>query len=76
VVARLGTPPKPQAKSEQRYVREKEAAAFLGVSVSTLQGWRSRATGSGPPVTKVGGMVMYSMKELERYMEQRTVERR
>ena len=75
VVARLGTPPKPQAKSEQRYVREKEAAAFLGVSVSTLQGWRSRATGSGPPVTKVGGMVMYSMGELEEYMEQRTVER-
>ena len=33
VVARLPTPPKPQAQGEKRYVREKEAAAFLGVSV-------------------------------------------
>jgi predicted DNA-binding transcriptional regulator AlpA len=75
VVARLGTSPKPQAQGQKRYVREREAAAFLGVSVFTLQSWRSRVTGGGPPVTKVGGMVMYSMKELEEYMEQRTVER-
>jgi predicted DNA-binding transcriptional regulator AlpA len=62
--------------SGNRYVREKEAATFLGVSVSTLQDWRSRMTGGGPPVTKVGGMVMYSMKGLEEYMEQRTSEGR
>ncbi|MGO9338434.1 MAG: helix-turn-helix domain-containing protein [Terracidiphilus sp.] len=48
---------------------------FLGVSVSTLQGWRSRGTGGGPSWTKVGGMVMYSMKELERFMEERTAGR-
>jgi len=29
----------------------------------------------GPPVTKVGGMVMYSVKELERFMEERTTRR-
>jgi len=61
VVARLGTPPKPQAQGERRYVREKEAAAFLGVSVFTLQSWRSRGETSSPPFTKVGGMVMYSV---------------
>jgi hypothetical protein len=47
----------------KRYVREKEAAAFLDVSVYTLQSWRSRGNPAGPPVTKVGGMVMYSVKE-------------
>ena len=31
---------------------------------------------SGPPVTRMGRMVMYSMKGLEQYMEERTVEGR
>ena len=74
VVARLGTAPRSQARGEQRYVRDVEAASFLGVRVGTLRGWRSRGTGGGPPVTKVGGMVMYSMKGLEQFMEERTVE--
>ena len=76
VAARLGTLPAANKQIGNRYVREKEAAAFLGVSVSTLQGWRSRGTGGGPSVTKVGGMVMYSVKELEEYMEMRTIARR
>jgi hypothetical protein len=71
VAAQLGSLPAAKKQIGNRYVREKEAAAFLGVSVFTLQSWRSRVTGGGPPVTKVGGMVMYSMKELEEYMEQR-----
>jgi hypothetical protein len=49
---------------------------WFGVSVSTLQGWRNRTTCGGPPVTKVGGMVMYTMKGMEQFMKQRTVERR
>lgn len=72
VSARLGAVPAAKKQIDNRYVREKEAAAFLGMSVSTLQGWRSRGTGGGPRWTKVGGMVMYSMKELEEYMEERT----
>ena len=42
VVARLGATLKPQANGGQRYVRESEAASFLGVSVFTLRAWRSR----------------------------------
>ena len=76
VVARLAASPKPQARGETRYVRDVEAAAFLGVSVSTLRSWRSRGEPKGPPFSKVGGMVMYSLKELERYMEERTVGKR
>jgi predicted DNA-binding transcriptional regulator AlpA len=76
VVARLGTAPKPHAQGEKRYVREKEAAKYLGVSAATLRSWKSKRSPSGPPVTRMGKMVMYSVKELERYMEERTVEGR
>lgn len=76
VAARLGALPstKVQGREAGRYIREKEAAAFLGMSVYTLQSWRSRGNPASPPVTKVGGMVMYSVKGLEKYMEERTVE--
>jgi predicted DNA-binding transcriptional regulator AlpA len=76
VAARLGTLPTAETQIDNRYIREKEAAAFLGVSVSTLQGWRSRGEPCSPPFSKVGGMVMYSMKALEEYMEMRTITRR
>ena len=76
VVARLKARPNAPLQGKSRYIREKEAAAFLGVSVSTLQGWRSRGEPCSPPFSKVGGMVMYSMKALEEYMEMRTITRR
>lgn len=76
VIARFGTYRRAQARGETRYVRDVEAAAFLGLSVSTLRSWRSRGKPTGPPFAKVGGMVMYSLKELEKYMEERTVEGR
>ena len=41
VVARLGSLPAAKKQVGDRYVREKEAAAFLGVSVSALRSWRS-----------------------------------
>ena len=75
VSARLGTQPTAKRQMDNRYVREKEAAEFLGVRIGTLRGWRSRVSGDHPPVTKVGGMVMYSKKSLEEYMELRTVGR-
>jgi len=75
VAARLGTQPPSKLPAGNRYVREKEAATFLGLSVQTLRAWRSRISRDHPPVTKVGGMVMYSKKALEEYMEERTVGR-
>jgi len=72
VVARLAPQPATPKQIGNRYVREKEAAAFLGVSVFSLRSWRSRGTGGGPPRRKVGGMVMYCVKELERFMQERT----
>ena len=72
--ARLGAVSAMPKQIGNRYVREKEAAAFLGMSVFTLQSWRSK--GAGPSFTKVGRMVAYPVKELERFMEERTIERR
>jgi predicted DNA-binding transcriptional regulator AlpA len=76
VAARLGNQPVMQKQIGNRYVREKEASLFVGVSVQTLRAWRSRVSGDHPLVTKVGGMVMYSKKALEEYMEERTITRR
>jgi hypothetical protein len=73
VAMRLGTQPATPKQIGNRYVREREAAVFLGVSVKTLRAWRGRVSGDHPPVTRVGGMVMYSMKALEAYMEARTI---
>jgi predicted DNA-binding transcriptional regulator AlpA len=72
VSACLGAVPAATKGIGNRYIREKEAAAFLGVSVFTLQSWRSKGETSSPPFTKLGGMVMYSMKALEQYMDERT----
>jgi len=77
LTARLGTLAKPHPQQEERrYIRENQAAAFLGVSVWTLRSWRSKMSRLAPPFTRIGTMVMYSVKELEQYMEARTVEPR
>jgi hypothetical protein len=77
VVARIDTlPPKPKTETEPQYLREHAAAKYFGVSASTLRSWRGKRRTSGPPVTRVGKMVLYSVKELERFMEERTVGRR
>jgi hypothetical protein len=68
VAIRLSNVSKAQGREAGRYVRDVEAAAFLGVSVWTLRGWRSRGNPLGPPVTRIGRMVMYSVNELEKYM--------
>jgi len=73
VAARLGALPAAKKQIGNRYVREKEAAAFLGVSVKTLRSWRAKRSPSGPAVTRIDRMVMYSMKGLEQFIEQRIV---
>ncbi len=76
VAARLGTSTQSNAQGEKRYVRDIEAATFLGVRVGKLRSWRSKREPCGPSVTRISRMVMYSVKELQRYMEERTVQGR
>lgn len=49
-------------------VSTKKAAAFLGVSVRTLEEWRRK--GIGPAFAKIGRkLIRYELAELERFMK-------
>ena len=54
-----------------RALREKEAAAYLGLSVKTLQAWRFYC--KGPKYIKVGRAVRYPMEYLDQFKESSTV---
>src|SRR5487761_175828 len=75
VVSRLPLPSQAPTARKQ-YVREQEAADFMGVKVSTLRSWRLLRSMHGPPFTRVGRMVICPMAELEEHMRSRIVPRR
>lgn len=75
VIARVSSTPKSEPIQENRYLREREAAELLGVSQHTLRAWRTRGSPIGLPYARFGRVLLYSAKELERFMEERTVHR-
>ena len=52
-------------------LNEKEAAAFFGASVKTLQAWRFQR--KGPHYYKIGGFIRYAMDDLLKFAEQRKI---
>lgn len=54
-----------------RFLRTKEAAAFLGLSPRTLE--KHRTYGTGPLFRKLGGRVVYAIDELEAWADKGTV---
>ena len=50
-----------------RFLRTKEAAAFLGLSARTLE--KHRTYGTGPSYRKLGGRVVYSVDDLQAWAE-------
>ena len=46
-----------------RLLRTKEAARFLGISQRTLE--KHRTYGTGPLYRKIGGRVLYTVRDLE-----------
>lgn len=50
-------------------VNEKEAATYLGVSVSSLRRWRW--IGGGPKYLKLGSRVVYQLTELDSWQADR-----
>ncbi len=54
-----------------RFLRTREAAAFLGLSPRTLE--KHRTYGTGPLFRKLGGCVVYAIDELEAWAERGTV---
>ncbi len=47
----------------------RQAAQYLGLSMSTLNKWR--CYGTGPKYLKLGRAVRYQQEELDRYLETR-----
>ncbi|WP_295813525.1 helix-turn-helix domain-containing protein [uncultured Nitratireductor sp.] len=46
-----------------RFLRTKEAARFLGISLRTLE--KHRTYGTGPLYRKIGGRVVYAVDDLD-----------
>lgn len=49
-----------------RYLRTKEAAAFLSLSPRTLE--KHRTYGTGPAYRKLGGRVVYGVEDLQAWV--------
>ncbi|HYL12070.1 MAG TPA: hypothetical protein VEV41_03495 [Terriglobales bacterium] len=73
VFSRLATTPKVANNERKQYLREKEAAQYMGVSVSALRSWRTKRSKNGPPYTRVGRMVLYPVRGIDDHMRTRTV---
>jgi hypothetical protein len=75
VLSRLA-PTSSDRRNDRQYLREKEAAEYLGVSVFSLRSWRSKGSSSGPPYTRLGRIVVYSVTDLEAHMRARMISNR
>lgn len=53
----------------RKYLRRKEAAAYLGLAAQTLARWA--VEGFGPPVLKLGRAVAYDVDDLDRFATSR-----
>jgi predicted DNA-binding transcriptional regulator AlpA len=60
------TPTEPQ-ESAQQLLSVSQLAEFLGVPQNSVRGMR--ASGSGPPVTKIGSRVFFHRKDIEPWLE-------
>ena len=56
-----------RAYERRRGMREKEAAAYLGVSIKTMQAWRHQCR--GPKYYRLGRVCVYRQADLDQYME-------
>lgn len=61
-------------KTEDRYLNEIEAAAYLGLSPHTLRDWRSKRCQTGPRYSKFARRVRYKLSDLDTYMIRHRVE--
>lgn len=57
------------AEASKRFLNESEVAAYAGLAVRTLQGWRVR--GAGPRFKKLGGAVRYDRRDVEQWLDSR-----
>ena len=60
-------PPEPAVYKQSRRLHRKQAAVFLGMSLSWLD--KARLNGSGPIFISIGGRVVYDLKDLEDFLQ-------
>lgn len=58
-------------RKNRRYLSEKMASDYLGLSDKTLQ--RHRINGTGPQYIKAGGRVLYDIMDCDEWMESQKV---
>lgn len=58
---------RPNADMPPRLLRTQEAARFLGISLRTLE--KHRTYGTGPTYKKIGGRVLYAIRDLEAWSD-------
>ncbi|SRR5216684_2906843 len=73
VASRLATTPKGANNQTKKYLREREAAQYMGISVSALRSWRTHRSSNGPPYTRLGRMVLHPVSGIEEHMRTRIV---
>ena len=62
-----------KTQDEKRvYLNEKQVAELIGVSISKLQ--NDRFKGTGLNYVKIGRTVRYSLKEIDKYLSDHTVQ--
>ena len=52
------------------WLSEKEAAAYLDVSISTIRRWRR--IGNGPVSFRIGGIIRYQQADLDTFIQEHT----
>lgn len=75
---RSNQPPNPVAADDashsREYLRPRDAAAYLGISASTLAKLRMRhRRAEGPPYMLIGKSVLYDRARLDRWLAEKTV---
>ncbi|GAB6051193.1 hypothetical protein JCM17960_00130 [Magnetospira thiophila] len=55
------------SQTDTRYLNTKQAAAYVGLSICTLN--RMRVTGEGPRYAKAGRRVVYDRLDLEAWID-------
>jgi predicted DNA-binding transcriptional regulator AlpA len=54
-------------KSFSRRFRRKEAAHYMGLSISWMD--KARSTGTGPKFIAIGGSIMYDQRDLDAFLD-------
>jgi hypothetical protein len=74
VFSRLATTQKDADTERKQYLREKEAAQYMGVSVFALRSWRTKRSNNGPHI-RLGRMVLYPVSGIDEHMRTRMIQR-